>query len=162
MLRSSRPSLVAATRLLGFAGLLPQIIAVLFIAMGIDPALGALVAFVYAAMILSFIGGIWWGFAVARAEGQSGLSGLAVVPALVAAAFGVARLLGMPVGWALVAIGCAILLTLVIDHRLVEDGRAPSDWMALRVPLSMGLGSLTILAGALAPDSIAITYAAMN
>lgn len=154
--------LSATTRLLGFAGLVPQFIALLLVVTGIDSALGALMAFLYAAMILSFIGGIWWGFSVAGLEHQGDLSGLAVVPTIVAGILLVARLLGMPVGWALVAIGSAILMTLIVDRRLVENGRAPRDWMMLRVPLSVMLGAMTILAGILAPHAITISYSAVN
>ena len=162
MVTSQSHPLTAQTRLLGFAGLIPQLLALLLIVTGIDPALGALMAFLYAAMILSFIGGIWRGFSVTAVELQDNLASVAVVPAIIAGILIVARLLGMPVGWALVAMGAAILLTLIVDRRLVEDGRAPRDWMALRVPLSATLGALTIVAGALAPHAITITYTSVS
>ena len=41
------------------------------------------------------------------------------------------------------------MLTLPVDRRFVATGEAPVGWMALRVPLSLGLGLLTIAAGVL-------------
>jgi hypothetical protein len=38
------------------------------------------------------------------------------------------------------------MLTLPVDRRLVATGEAPTGWMGLRVPLSLGLATLTILA----------------
>jgi hypothetical protein len=49
--------------------------------------------------------------------------------------------------WTLVGTGVALLLTLPVDRHLVATGDAPADWMRLRVPLSVGLGGLTIVAG---------------
>lgn len=162
MLHPTGTAMVGATRLLGFAGLIPQLVTILLIVSGLDPALGALAAFLYAAMILSFIGGIWWGFAVGRGAGQASVAAISVMPTIVAGLFILARLLGMPVSWALVALGSAIMLTLLIDRALVKDGRAPRDWMTLRVPLSLMLGSMTILAGILAPHAITISYSVVN
>ena len=60
-----RPPVVAS--LLGYAGLLPPIIAVAVRL--IDPAKGGMMlalALFYAALILSFLGGMWWGAVSAR------------------------------------------------------------------------------------------------
>jgi hypothetical protein len=54
------------------------------------------------------------------------------------------------IGWPLVAIGSVIALTLIVDRHIVAVGHAPTGWMRLRVPLSLGLGGLTIVAGMLA------------
>ncbi|TVV76822.1 DUF3429 domain-containing protein [Sphingomonas solaris] len=147
------------TRALGFAGLLPQAAAVVTVALGtaaggwnggLVASLAAVAALIYGAVILSFLGGIWWGFAMRRGNGQGGLAVLAVVPSLVAAGLvGAAAPLGLR--WTLVLLGSAILLTLLVDRRLATAGEAPAGWMRLRVPLSLGLGGLTILAGILAP-----------
>ncbi|HLZ78217.1 MAG TPA: DUF3429 domain-containing protein, partial [Sphingomonas sp.] len=81
-----------AAVLLGAAGLLPPLMAVFVrLAAGAHPEsqlpgmVGAL-ALIYSALILSFLGGIWWGVAVARvpAEEQAPLFGLAVVPSILA------------------------------------------------------------------------------
>ncbi|MEH3038157.1 MAG: DUF3429 domain-containing protein [Sphingomonas adhaesiva] len=144
-----RPALERAAVALGFAGLLPQMAAVALLLGDVPIATAA--AFGYALLILSFLGGIWWGFAMHRRGDatQGRLALLAVVPNLVAFAILLAATVTGHVEWGLVATGSAILLTLPVDRMLVRRGDAPADWMRLRVPLSVGLGALTILAGAL-------------
>ena len=154
------PTVGRTAYVLGFAGLLPPIAAVALIASGRgDPTVmawvpmlvGYALALIHAATILSFLGGIWWGFAMRRAAGQGRLVAIAVLPSLVAAAC---------VGWAagtfqsggplpLIVLGSAVLLTLPVDRHLAATGEAPAGWMRLRVPLSLGLGTLTIAAGLL-------------
>ncbi len=144
------PPAVARTAMaLGFAGLLPPMLAVALLLGGIPAAAPA--AFGYALLILSFLGGIWWGFAMRHADDspQGRLALLAVVPSLVAFAILLAASAFDRPDWGMVATGSAILLTLPVDRALVRRGDAPTDWMRLRVPLSVGLGALTILAGAL-------------
>ena len=142
------PPLSPAARLLGFAGLLPQL--ALIVAMIVSPDPGwRLIAFAYGALILSFLGGIWWGLAVRRPVRQAPLLIAAVVPALVALALVVAAMIRLSIDWPLVAMGSAIMLTLLVDRHLATSGEAPAGWMRLRVPLSLGLGALTILAGAM-------------
>jgi hypothetical protein len=131
---------------LGFAGLLPQGAAALVAGLGYFS--GGVVALAYAALILSFLGGMWWGFAMFTRVAQPVLVTLAVVPSLVAGAILALAAVDLPIG--LVAMGCAILLTLPVDRALVARGIAPANWMRLRIPLSVGLGALTIVAGALA------------
>lgn len=136
-------------RLLGFAGLLPQLTAVALIASGVDRIGGAWLALGYGGLILSFLGGIWWGFAMRRSDGQGALAVVAVVPSLVALALGIVAVVRVATDWSLVALGSAIMLTLLVDRRLAALREAPAGWMGLRVPLSLGLGVLTIFAGAL-------------
>lgn len=138
---------------LGFSGLLPQLAiagAALILPQGgaIRAAL-PLGALIYGGAILSFLGGIWWGFAMRRREHQAGLAALSVLPSLVAAAVLALSLFG-DAGWLCVALGSAIMLTLPVDRHLAATGDAPEGWMRLRIPLSLGLGTLTILVGALA------------
>lgn len=146
---------------LGLAGLLPQIAAVVLILIGrrdptdlawIPVLMGYGLALLYGGLILSFLGGIWWNIATRRSEGQAGLLVLAVLPALIAfacVAAAAAAFPGAPLPWSGVALGSAILLTLLVDRRLVVTGEAPANWMRLRVPLSLGLGLLTIAASVL-------------
>ena len=47
--------------------------------------------------------------------------------------------------------GVALIAALLVDRALVRLGLAPPGWMRLRVPLSLGLGALTIVAGLLGP-----------
>jgi hypothetical protein len=46
-------------------------------------------------------------------------------------------------------LGISLIGALLVDRTLVRDGIAPPGWMALRVPLSLGLGILTMLAAAM-------------
>ena len=155
------PGTVGRTALLlGFAGLLPPIAGVALIALGKrDPTdmawapllVGYGLVLVYGAVILSFLGGIWWGFAMRRSEGQARLAAIAVLPSLVAVACVLAAAAMFQHGgpWPMIVLGIAILLTLPVDRHLVATGEAPANWMRLRIPLSLGLGGLTIAAGLL-------------
>lgn len=138
--------LSSTARLLGFAGLLPQIAFVGLQFVHPDPG-WTLLAFAYGALILSFLGGIWWGMAVAGRGPDTGLLALSVAPTLVGMALLVGVLLQTTIRWPLVLLGSAIMLTLLVDRHLMNRGDAPPDWMRLRTPLSLGLGALTILAG---------------
>ncbi|MGO4863297.1 hypothetical protein ACTP2L_06915, partial [Campylobacter jejuni] len=65
-----RPPIAAL--LLGYAGLLPPMVAVAVRL--IDPAKGGMMlalALFYAALILSFLGGMWWGAVSARVTGAA-------------------------------------------------------------------------------------------
>lgn len=151
-------SISTTARMLGFAGLVPQLLALLLIATRIDAALGTLLAFGYAVLIVSFLGGIWWGIAMQDGRGQPRIAAIAVLPTLVGFGLMIARILGLRSDLALVMLGIVVLLTLLIDRMLVSRDRAPPGWMGLRVPLSLGLGALTILAGAIAPADVALVY----
>lgn len=134
-------------RLLGYAGLLPQIAAVGALALGAQGrfTIGVL-GFAYAALILSFLGGAWWGLA-ARAPDPPRWTWIAAVsPSLVALA-AIAIMLSYRPTQSLVAVallGGAILLSPLVDRAFVRAGLAPDWWMALRLPLSIGLGLLTL------------------
>jgi peptidoglycan/LPS O-acetylase OafA/YrhL len=151
------PRVGRAAFALGFAGLLPALAAACLIALGRPEA--TVVALLYPAVILSFLGGMWWGFAVRRTQNQGRLALVAVVPSLVAAGLVLAAVAGtfatvdrLPSGWIswpMVLLGVAILLTLPVDRHLVRSGDAPANWMRLRVPLSIGLGGLTIVSAVL-------------
>ncbi len=145
----------SVARALGFGGLLPQVAVILDALLSMDErhsidrsASG--LALVYAAVILSFLGGMWWSIAMRRVVGQGWLAGAAVLPSLTAFGAFVFLEANWKRDWALVVIGSAIILTLVVDRHLVRTGEAPERWWRLRVPLSLGLGGLTIVAGVLA------------
>ncbi|MEZ5680576.1 MAG: DUF3429 domain-containing protein [Erythrobacter sp.] len=138
-------------RLLGLAGMLPQVGCVLALYFGPpewrSPALS--LAFGYAALIFAFLGGTWWGIAAAApaAERRQSLGWLwvaAVLPSLIA----LGAFLPWAFGWtwpepSLAMLGGAILLSPAVDARL--GPLAPRWWMALRAPLSLGLGVATLL-----------------
>ena len=139
-------------RALGAAGLLPQGAAALLAAL--DPPLlraaGLMLGSVYAALILSFLGGMWWGLAAAAGSPPPRWVWLAAVaPSLWALAALAAGLAGGNAVLALLPLAAAILLTPLVDRRLVRDGLAPHWWMRLRMPLSVGLGLLTATIGVL-------------
>jgi hypothetical protein len=133
---------------LGFAGLLPQFAAVWLAARPPMAGDGRTLAFAYAGLIASFIGGSWWGFALRRRERQGVLATLAVLPSLAVFALLIWTVyVAQGAATPLIVLGAGILLTLVVDRHLFRTGEAPRGWMALRVPLSIGLGTLTIVAG---------------
>lgn len=145
-------------RLLGAAGLLPQAAAVTVLAWGqYAGGIGSLAgialsaAFLYPAMILSFLGGMWWTIAMRRTEarGQGRLAAVAVLPTLIA--FGMPAIMAVMqrFDWPIMVLGVAIMATLLVDRRLEASGEAPVGWLRLRAPLSLGLGALTIVAGVL-------------
>lgn len=137
-------------RLLGPAGLLPQGAAALLVVGGpLEWRFTALaLAFAYAALILSFLGGLWWGLAAAARQAPGWVYGAAVVPSLFALATCIPWSIGTDwPGPSLIALGLAILASLWVDVRLDRVGLAPRWWLGLRVPLSLGLGTLTLIAG---------------
>ncbi len=143
-----------APRWLGLAGMLPMAACLLLVAVG-GPAwrYGALaMAWFYAALIFSFLGGLWWGLgAAAGPRAPDWLWGAAVLPSLIALATMVPWLVGWDwPGPALIALGAAIMLSWRIDRRLAAAGLAPDWWMPLRLTLSLGLGALTMATGVLA------------
>ena len=98
----SQTSLSGAARALGYAGLLPQILCIGLILLEHEWRYAALAGgFAYAAAIFSFLGGVWWGQAVASAkEGQPATTGayvLAVMPSLLAVALFIHAKLGFQV-----------------------------------------------------------------
>jgi hypothetical protein len=147
----SQTPLPGAARLLGYAGLLPQALCIGLIVIGHEWRYAALAGgFAYAAAIFSFLGGVWWGQAVASGRASGGAYGLAVLPSLIA----VALFLPWSFGWewpgpALLYLGALILASPLIDRAL---GYAQRDFLRLRWQLSIGLGSLTIVLGLLAPQ----------
>lgn len=139
-------------RWLGLAGLLPQaaLVAILYLDTGAYRDAAMLGAYAYAALIFSFLGGTWWGIAASApaAERRHALGWVwiaAVLPSLIAMAGLVPVVLGLtPLQPSLVAIGAGLLLSPLVDRGL--GGLAPRWWMSLRVPLSLGLGTLTVAA----------------
>lgn len=141
-----------APRWLGLAGVLPQLACFAYAWSG-DPAwTGAarIAAGLYAGLILSFLGGTWWGIAAAApaAEGRGQLGWVwvaAVTPSLIAFAAGL--------WWiahpdqpqpALAVLAFALLASPVVDMRLAAMALAPRWWTGLRWPLSLMLGLATL------------------
>lgn len=142
-------SLSPAARLLGYAGLLPQILCTAMVLTGHEWRYSALAGgFAYGAAIFSFLGGVWWGQAVQSGRATSGAYLLAVLPSLLA----VGLFLPWTFGWdwpgpALLYLGALILGSPLVDRAL---GFAQRDFLRLRWHLSIGLGALTIALGLIA------------
>ena len=140
-------------RLLGLAGLLPQLAALAIAFLGPEEwhELSRTIGALYAALIFTFLGGTWWGIAAGApaAERRGGLAWLwvaAVTPSLLALALIGALIGGMlPLEPVLVMLGAGLLVALGIDARL--GSLSPRWWMQLRAPLSLILGAATIALG---------------
>jgi hypothetical protein len=140
-------------RWLGLAGILPQLACLAYVWSGDGEWAGnaRLAGGLYAGLILSFLGGMWWGIAAAApaAEGRGVLGWVwvaAVTPSLLA--------FGAGLWWiarpeqpqpALAALAFALLASPMVDLRLKAMGLTPRWWMTLRWPLSLALGSCTAL-----------------
>ncbi|MHB8570911.1 MAG: DUF3429 domain-containing protein [Metallibacterium sp.] len=131
--RTERPNLRVAWAL-SLAGLLPLLAALIYAA---SPAThwlaGAIVFELYAAVILSFLGGMRWGRALAMGEGSARMVE-AVIPSLL----GFAALLLVPV-WvplavAVTGIGFAIWL-----RRDAGDAAWAADFRRLRLVISLAV-----------------------
>ena len=139
---------------LGLAGLLPQA-AALWIVLSGDTAnrFSALATgYAYAALIFSFAGGMWWGTAAAAGDrAPRWLWVAAVLPSLIALLTAIPWAIGDPwPGPSLRALGLFLIGALGIDWRLHRAGLVPRWWMGLRSVLSIGLGAMTFVLGALA------------
>ncbi|WP_375394246.1 DUF3429 domain-containing protein [uncultured Sphingomonas sp.] len=143
----------AAARWLGFAGLIPQAAVVATLLTGNVAARFTALAtgFAYAALILSFLGGTWWGLAAQAGErAHKWIWTVSVAPSLLALASTVPWTTGDPwPGPSLLLLGLSLIGALLVDYRLYRLGIAPGWWLWLRAPLSGGLALLTIAAALL-------------
>lgn len=130
-------------RWFGYAGLLPQLIAVVLFMRGGEWGWIALAgSFAYAALIFSFLGGVWWGQALSVSDAPRWALIAAILPSLLALALFMPWTLGWDwPGPSLLWLGVLIGLSPLVDRKLGMGGPA---WMRLRWQLSLGLGALTI------------------
>lgn len=102
-------------------------------------------AFAYAALILSFLGALWWGLAAAQpASAPSWVWPMGILPSLVALATCVPWAIGGE--WptpSLIVLALAIAASALVDWRLDRLGLCPPGWLRLRLHLSLGLAILT-------------------
>jgi len=133
-------------RWLGLAGLLPQFAAFVAVLKGGPEAwTGLALAYGYAALIFSFLGGVWWGIGLSTPQAPRWTFIAAVTPSLIALA------LWFPwmVGWTwpgpeLVVLGLLTAASPLLDRAI---GFGSAGWMRLRWQLSLGLGGLTVMIG---------------
>lgn len=105
----------------------------------------ATVCATYAAIILSFLGGAWFGI-VSREGAPGGLTAILCVSVLPSLAGWASLLLDRGAG--LVSLGLLFLAVLPGDFWLSKAGLAPSWWPRLRLPLSLGMALLALVAAA--------------
>jgi hypothetical protein len=126
-----------APLVLGLAGLLPPIAGAVVVCLDLG-GVGTVAreaVLLYAALITSFLGGSWWGFASRTEEPSWALLIIGVVPSLASWAM----LLLLPSLEAGVGLALLILLAPLVDLRLQRLRMAPPWWLQLRVPLSITL-----------------------
>jgi len=144
----AKGNVTSLARALGLAGLIPQIL-LTAVVVGGGPELrlfAATLACAYSALILSFLGGAWWGLAVRSEHPVSAwLWMAAVAPSLIAFAAIVALAISQLPAPTLLMIGGSLIFALAVDTRFAANGLCPSGWLGLRVPLSIGLGGLTMV-----------------
>lgn len=142
MLDTLRRDVPPAAFFLGGFGAVPFGGLALLALIGGDPgdwAGAALLA--YGAVILSFMGGVHWGWAMAASEPSRERLGTSVLPSLVG--WG-GFLLGGSTGLLLIALGFAALLWL--DLKAVAGGRAAAWYPQLRWPLTLIVVTSLVLA----------------
>ncbi len=104
-----------------------------------SPSAAALSA--YAAVIVSFLGGIHWGFAMRQADAPASLAGWGVVPSLVAWVAVV-----MPPYAGLIVQGAMLVACYLVDRR-VYLAQGAAGWLTLRFRLT-AVASLSCFIGA--------------
>jgi hypothetical protein len=119
---------------LGYAGVLP--VAGLLLAAWINPAWqqpSMAFASSYAALILSFIGGIHWGFATSGI-GSAKTFAISVIPSLWAWAA-----LAYPAAYTLSALIIGLIVFLIYERNSELEHHFPSWYLPLRLRLTIGL-----------------------
>ena len=140
----SPPPLPRIALVLGIAGLAPQAWALLATFREADRYIGLAAGYFYAALIFSFLGGLWWGVAASRKDAPEWLYVAAVVPSLIAFATGIPWMTGAEwPGPSLVVLGLGILASILVDRTLFKRGLIDRSVLQLRFGLSLGLGLLT-------------------
>lgn len=141
-----KPALARPMVLLGLAGILPQAVCLWLVVGGGPLGWSALAAgCFYAALIASFLGGLWWMAALLGGVRRTDVYVVAVIPSLAAWA----ALLPWTVGWAwpgpsLGALGLLLLASPLVDRWLGRTIALPAGWLALRMAMATGLGGLTL------------------
>lgn len=136
---------------LGYAGLLPQFACFGAVLMGGSAEWTAqAVAFAYGALIFSFLGGVWWGLALASAQAPKWIFAAAVLPSLIALLLWLPWVYGQDwPGPSMLILGGLLVASPLVDRGIGEAMHLPAGWMRLRWHLSLGLGLATFVIGIL-------------
>lgn len=99
----------------------------------------------YAALILSFLGGLWWMAALVGDQKQAGAYIVAVLPSLA----GWGAMLPWCFGWmwpgpSLIVLGLCLLASPLVDRALPSAQGLPTAWLRLRMAMAGGLGITTL------------------
>lgn len=130
---------------LGIAGLLPFVVGAVGL-WTLSPewaGLAALALLTYAAVIVSFLGGIHWGLAMSLTQTRRGLLIWGVLPSLLAWAG-----LLLNSAWGLLLMAASLLLCYIVDCKVYRSLRL-DGWLGLRALLTF-VAVLSCLAGAAA------------
>ena len=141
--------------MLGLAGLIPFYGLAIWQGITPDELLSErlITAFVlYAACILSFLGGVGWGLAMSEPDQlQRGLNfGISTAPSLVGWAAAFINVQNLPFSLSILAM--AFLLQGLWDWRLAASGRAPHWFGTLRIGLTIAVISALALAWMMRPE----------
>jgi hypothetical protein len=137
-------------RRLGLAGLMPQFVFMLAVWSGPGEwhwtALAA--GWAYAALIFSFLGGMWWGIAALRLADGAAVPGwlwlAAVLPSLLALVSFMPWVFGREwPGPSLAWLGLGLLVSPLVDRQIAR--LVAPWWLRLRLMLSVGLAIPTLL-----------------
>lgn len=136
---------------IGYLGLAPQATCLVLSSLS-EPFrwAGMAAACFYAAVILSYFGGMWWMAGLLSGERRARFYLAAIFPSLFAWVATLPWVFGA--AWpvpSLFALGVALLLSPLADYSLDRQIALPAGWLRLRVILSAGLGLLTLAMAAL-------------
>lgn len=140
-----------AAIILGAAGVLPQAICLLIVAFFPEWGWVAIsAACFYAAIILAFLGGMWWMQGLASGSSGSGPYVMGVLPPIICWL----ALLPWCLGWtwpgpSLFLLGGALSASPLVDQALPRRTPLPDRWIALRWTLAIWLGVITTVVGLL-------------
>ncbi|MEM0977043.1 MAG: DUF3429 domain-containing protein [Pseudomonadota bacterium] len=127
------------------AGLIPFVVGAVIshgvtLGLPIEPYEGRWIVYFYGSIILSFMGGVLWGFAAAQGRPTGvGPLALSVLPALWA--FGTLLFAiylepsTLRASFYLMAVGFAV--TLVLDWYVQSRGLSPRWWLSFRIPVTI-------------------------
>ena len=130
---------------LGVAGLIPfAVLGVFALGQGADRSAIALCD--YAAVILTFLGGVHWGFALAEpaGAGERARLGLGVVPSLVGWV-GLLLVTAVGINAGLVVLILGFIGTIMVERRAAEAGLMPPGYLGLRYALSAAVLGMLVL-----------------